>query len=738
MVTPALQAQFQSGLWTEKQANFWYMGKARGLDFTTSPPQVLNDGQSYATKGGGTMSTPSGSLLFYSDGLQAWNRNHVQMPNGSGLSVGGGQATQNGLTIPVPGNPDLYYVISVAKSNSNGGIFYSEVDMRLDGGLGNVTSRKRVRLHPAGVAEKLAAVYHTDEKKVWVVGHRSNHLDLAHSNEFVSFLISETGTINTTPVVSATGLPFHQFKDGQMKISPDGKKLIVVHSQGSVGPNVLELFNFDATTGIVSAPILTIDDRFTAFGSLFGVEFSPDSKFIYAAESQGPSRIYQYNITSNDATTIRNTEVIIAEIPGFTETFFGMQAGIDGKIYVANGNKDYHSVINYPNNAGLACGFQYQVTGSTTATSDDSFPGFIQSYFESGILYDKTCHGDVTAFSLIRIPGITSVSWNFGDSASTSNTSAALEPTHNFTAPGVYTVTATITSNSAIQVTATQVTINALPVANKPNAIKNCDVDDAGNLDFNLAAQDSAILSGQTATDFLITYHNNSGDAQSGNNAISGDLTLYNSAGETIYARIENKLTGCFAVTDFQLIVVPPINPSGLEVKGCSPLDLNSVIPNLGVPANQVTVSFHNSESDAETGNSPIPHPEAYTFTSGSGTLYLRIVDIDSGCINAVPLAIVQGDCRLPQGFSPNGDGVNDSFDLTYLAAQNGISSLEVFNRNGRQVYKQQNYTSQWLGEDNNGNKLPTGTYFYVAKLNTPHPEHGKVITKWVYLQANN
>lgn len=737
LICPVLHAQFQSGLWTKKQANYWYMGKARGLNFSTSPPQVLNDGQSYAIKGGGTISTPEGDLLFYTDGQKVWNRNHAIMPNGTSLSSGA-MATQCGLTIPVPGNPNLYYVISVMKSNSNGGIFYSEVDMTLDGGLGNVNLNKKVRIHPAGVAEKLAAVHHPDEKKVWLVGHRANHLDLAHSNEFVSYLISENG-INTTPIVSAVGQAFHQFKDGQMKFSADGTKIAIVHSQGNVGPNVLEIFNFDKTTGVISAPFLTIDDRFSAFGSLWGIEFSPNGKFLYVAESQGPSRIYQYDVSSGNDATIRSTENIIYEIAGlYDDTFFGMQTGIDGKIYVASSNRDHHSVINFPNNSGLACGFQYSVSSTILATSDDSFPGFIQSYFESGILYDKTCHGDVTDFSLIRIPGITSVSWNFGDTASSSNTSTSLEPTHVFTAPGTYTVTATIVSNGARQLTSSQVIINALPTAEKPATVFGCDTSNSGFYDFDLLAQDAIILNNQLPADFTVTYHTNNADAQSGNNAISGDLTRYNSDGEPIFARVENKITGCFKTTDFELEVIPSINPSGLQVVGCSPLNLTSVVPNLGIPANEITVTYHTSNGDAETGNNPINTPEKYAFTGTSGTIYLRIIQNTSACVDVVEVGIVQGDCSLPQGFSPNGDNVNDSFDLSFLASQNGISSLEVFNRNGRQVYKQNNYTNQWIGEDNNGNRLPTGTYFYVAKLKTEHPQYGKVITKWVYLQANN
>jgi len=737
LIGPVIHAQFQNGLWTGEQANYWYMGQARGFNFNTSPPELLTDGMSYAPTNGGTISTPEGSLLFYTDGQKIWNRNHLVMPNGNAIGSGA-QATQSGLTIPAPGHPDLYYVFTVAKNNTNGGIFYSEVDMTLDSGFGNVIAqRRKIRLHPAGVAEKLTAVYHADEKNVWLIGHRANHEDAAHNNEFVAYLITESG-IETTPVTSAVGLPFNQYKDGQMKFSPDGKKIALVHSQGGAGPNVLEVFNFDAMSGQVSSPILTIDDRFSSFISLWGLEFSPNSELLYTTEIQSPTRLYQYDLTSGNEAAIRNSEVIIYEITDISDTFFGMQVGPDGKIYVANGNRNHYSVINNPNNRGTAAGFQYAIAGTTAANADNSYPGFVQSYFESGILHGPSCVGDLTQFSLLRIPGITSVAWNFGDAASADNTSSVPTPSHKFSAPGIYTVTATIVSNNATQVSVTQVKIYDLPVAHKPNDLTYCDLTTVGNHNFDLQSQNQTILGGQQTNDFSISFYSNNTDAQLGNNPITGDLTQYNSMGERIYARLENNASGCFSTTDFLLVVVPPIVSEKLEVTGCSPIDLTVLLNRLGAPAEEFAVSFHSSESNARENTEPVANPQAYVLQSGTATIYLRITQISTGCVSILPSAITKTGCSLPEGFSPNGDNINDTFDLGFLASQSGITSFEVFNRNGRQVYKKYDYSNQWAGEDNNGNNLPSGTYFYVASLKNPHPQYGQAVTKWVYLQAKN
>jgi uncharacterized repeat protein (TIGR01451 family)/gliding motility-associated-like protein len=73
----------------------------------------------------------------------------------------------------------------------------------------------------------------------------------------------------------------------------------------------------------------------------------------------------------------------------------------------------------------------------------------------------------------------------------------------------------------------------------------------------------------------------------------------------------------------------------------------------------------------------------------------------------------------IPQGFSPNGDGINDLFVIRGLE---GVTvSLEVYNRWGHLVYKNDDYHNDWDGKPNTGisissdaNGLPDGTYYYV------------------------
>lgn len=71
----------------------------------------------------------------------------------------------------------------------------------------------------------------------------------------------------------------------------------------------------------------------------------------------------------------------------------------------------------------------------------------------------------------------------------------------------------------------------------------------------------------------------------------------------------------------------------------------------------------------------------------------------------------------LPQGFSPNGDGINDYLEIPGLEAYPD-NELIVFNRWGHIVYRAVNYQQDWNGKAINKNKLvPEGTYYYILKL---------------------
>ncbi len=71
-------------------------------------------------------------------------------------------------------------------------------------------------------------------------------------------------------------------------------------------------------------------------------------------------------------------------------------------------------------------------------------------------------------------------------------------------------------------------------------------------------------------------------------------------------------------------------------------------------------------------------------------------------------------DLIIPEGFSPNGDGINDVFALRN---KKGVKiHLQVYNRFGGLVYGSTDYRNDWNGIGEDGKSVPDGTYFYVIK----------------------
>ncbi|MFD2162936.1 Ig-like domain-containing protein [Paradesertivirga mongoliensis] len=78
---------------------------------------------------------------------------------------------------------------------------------------------------------------------------------------------------------------------------------------------------------------------------------------------------------------------------------------------------------------------------------------------------------------------------------------------------------------------------------------------------------------------------------------------------------------------------------------------------------------------------------------------------------------LVKGPLYIPEGFSPNGDGINDVFIISN--SQGKKINLDVYNRWGNRVYKSTDYQNNWDGRCTEGislgQDLPVGTYYYIA-----------------------
>jgi len=98
---------------------------------------------------------------------------------------------------------------------------------------------------------------------------------------------------------------------------------------------------------------------------------------------------------------------------------------------------------------------------------------------------------------------------------------------------------------------------------------------------------------------------------------------------------------------------------------------------------------------------------------------YTLSVEVDGLCNKTFDPVTLKyyASCKIPEGISPNGDGLNDVFILDFYAGEFGIDTFQVFDRRGVLVYEKDGYVREFDGKDNDGNELPAATYYYVLKL---------------------
>ncbi|MEC7263662.1 MAG: T9SS type B sorting domain-containing protein [Bacteroidota bacterium] len=603
----------------QQEAAIWYFGRNAGLDFNSGTPVALTNGQLNTYEGSSSISDSNGNLLFYTDGITVWNRNHVPMPNGTGL-LGDPSSTQSGIIVPKPGNPNTYYIFTVGDSDNPVGMHYSEVDMIQGGGFGTVVNKNAPLISPT--SEKLTAVQHANGTDYWVITHGWEN------QAFYAFLVSSAG-VSTTPVTSNVGIdlanpgPGKSTRNaiGYLKVSPDGTKLAAAHS--NIGA---EMFTFDPSTGIVSNAIALSNER-----GVYGIEFSPDSAVLYLSyifyvgfNYQLRANVYQYDVSSNSEVAIQASATLVSPIQ--TTEIGALQLGIDGKIYVAQYDQTYLGVINNPNALGVGCNYVENGVALAGRQSSLGLPPFIQSFFLSGILAQNFCLGDTTEFSVTSSDPILNIIWDFGDG----NTSTLENPTHTYATSGTYTVNVTVTTASDTANEIKDIVITDTPVAYTPSDIEICSTT-SESFDFSL--KDAEVLGAQSAMDFRVSYHTSQTDAELGGNALPNPYTNTNAL-ETIYARISSlENPSCHDVSSFNILVklAPELNVVNDWIAcddngdGLFTFDLSTKDVEIlnGQDVGMFTITYHRSQTDADSGANTVG--PIYVNSLPMETLFFRI-----------------------------------------------------------------------------------------------------------------
>lgn len=626
----------------QNQAANWFFGYGAALQFDLGANTVnsVNGGALSTNEGCATISDAMGNLLFYTEGSVVWNRNNAVMPNGSGL-YGDSSSTQSAIIVPKPNDSNIYYVFTVDNGvdGNNFGLNYSIVDMTLNGGLGNVTS-KNINLLPI-CSEKISAVLKDCiTKSIWVITYASQSGNGNNFNTFYAYEVSNTG-VNLTPVVSTFSGIGTQEPRGYLKLSPDGEKLVCANMGSG-----LHLFDFDVATGIVSnEKLLSIN---TSSNSAYGVEFSPNSQVLYAhstndsqstSASAHQSTLSQFDLT---AANISNSRITIDQRQLYRG---GLQLGPDGKIYRALSASyevglPFLGVINNPNVLGPGCEYQHNAVNLAPNNSSQGLPPFIQSIFNTQVDIIRNdvntvnlplCEGEDYTLIADDIPGAT-YSWTMDGNPL---------PEADFdlvvTQSGHYQVYIDLNDGDCDIEGQAFVSYSQIPVGNQPSDIVNCDATTTSMFDFT--TQDAAVLDTQDPLVYDVHYYESLQDATDNVNEIAGAYSNTSNPQE-IFVRVDNtNNANCFDTTSFSIqVFVAPIVTSfedvvvcdddfnGNAMDGFTTLDLSSYTPGVlgSQDASLYTISYHNSQIDADSGENSLPN--SYTnSTPYNDELFVRI-----------------------------------------------------------------------------------------------------------------
>ncbi|MDG1260165.1 MAG: gliding motility-associated C-terminal domain-containing protein [Flavobacteriales bacterium] len=189
----------------------------------------------------------------------------------------------------------------------------------------------------------------------------------------------------------------------------------------------------------------------------------------------------------------------------------------------------------------------------------------------------------------------------------------------------------------------------------------------------------------------------------------AGSMTLSSTTGETAYSNLES--------ASLQL-------KEGFEQNGVSPLVVAASVAfedcwngeNARIDITQLS-GCGGAESISLNGE-----PIAGTITGlAPGEYLLQVVGVD-GCVFEETYT-VEAPSLPPCGLdvyntvTPNGDGKNDVWIIGNInQPEFAINNVTILNRWGQELWTAQNYDNTsvvWTGQDEDGNKLPQGTYYY-------------------------
>jgi hypothetical protein len=356
---------------SQNKNSVWCFGDHCLIDYSDTA-NVLVDSCALNSRGtAASISDGSGHLIFYSGydadqytsggspdySGEVYNRNHQLMLNGDGLVTELWYNEQ--AIVPDPSDTNLFYIFHTSVLGVLG-LYYSKVDMTLNGGLGDVT-QKNIQLLNLKACDCLTAIKHGNGRDWWVIFKTND----TPNNNFYVFLVDPSGI--SGPFVQSIGSVITT-NIVNLTFNVAGNFLVQ-----SIYDGLIETFDFDRCTGVLSNHQLLFSIGSTApFLAFWSTAISVNDRYLYVSTSGDTTYLMQLDLFAPNPWQTRDTIWIESSIQyGGGE----LKLAPNGKIYFAtawndSGNWNFPypdtafnvinnnlGVINFPDSASAACGF---------------------------------------------------------------------------------------------------------------------------------------------------------------------------------------------------------------------------------------------------------------------------------------------------------------------------------------------------------------------------------------------
>ncbi len=299
--------------------------------------------------------------------------------------------------------------------------------------------------------------------------------------------------------------------------------------------------------------------------------------------------------------------------------------------------------------------------------------------------------------------------WNFGDAANTTP-SVLKNPTHQYSAlapSGGYLVKLKVTSNNGCVDSLTKPFSNVYP---QPKAnFKTLPVN--GEVCIGDTIRFTDLSDGKTSA--VNSWRWNFGDNSSV--TTQNPIKKYSDTGSFLVKLFIFNTQGCVSDTLSKTMVIHPYPKldagSDLVVLEGGTIPIKPIYYATNPVFSWLPITYLDTPTVANPKTTPLFDITYIVKLTGIG-----------GCSvsDDVKITVLRAPL-IPNAFSPNGDGINDTWAIKYLESYPG-ATIEIYNRGGQLVYQSTNYPKNWDGTTN-GKPLNVGTYYYII-----NPKNGRKI----------